>query len=655
MGISMAARVATTRSVRTALAVAIVLAATSVAAAPAPKQGSESTAVASAGPVRASDLFHRTLRGTVFLVADLPEKGFSAGSGWLVDAKRRLVITNDHVVERARRVRAYFPMYKDGSLVAERPTYLKEGRAIEGELIDSDPKCDLALVRLSAVPGGAAALVLAPQSPAIGETIHSIGNPGAIDALWVYTHGTVRAVHRFRERDGVFEARVVETQSPVNAGDSGGPAVNDRGELVAVVSRGRRDARLLQQFIDVTEVRAYLQTAMPLVDPKTAEQFNTRGVRRHARGRFDDAICDFTDALRLDATFREALNNRGWCFYEKGDFTTALRDFDAAIQGGYREFGAYRGRAYANQRAGKSASVVADLNEAIRRRPDDAGLYFDRGMAQALAGRSKQAIADFTASIERGPTAAALYHRACLRSRNGRDEEALRDFAAALDREGENAEILNARGACLYKLGRYDEALADHHRALRLDASNAEYYNDRGLVFYKLEQYRQALEDFCRAVALDGKNAVYWYNRGMAQKELGDLDAAQTDFEKAAELDPKKYQGRQTRFYGKHVRVTNASKERIKVYAVYRAVDDDGKRRWVPGEPGQEDPAVWTFDPGETAVLAYQGQRIVADVIRLWAKSASGAWTEWKDQDQEIAPPGGYFGEKMLVYTFTFN
>jgi S1-C subfamily serine protease len=168
----------------------------------------------------------------VFLVADLPDHRFSAGSGWGVDVQRRLVLTNDHVVEQATRVGAYFPRHKEGNLVAERLAYLKDGRAIEGELIDSDPKCDLAQVRLSAIPDGATAPVLATQSPAVGDTIHSIGNPGAIDALWVSTHGTVRAVHRFRESDGVFEARVVETQSPVNAGDNGGPAVNDRGGLV---------------------------------------------------------------------------------------------------------------------------------------------------------------------------------------------------------------------------------------------------------------------------------------------------------------------------------------------------------------------------------------------------------------------------------------
>jgi S1-C subfamily serine protease len=121
----------------------------------------------------------------------------------------------------------------------------------------------LALIELDQVPEDARALRLAPQSPKPGQRVHSIGNPGASDALWLYTQGTVRQVYlRSFVIDGQLEvrARVVETQSPINPGDSGGPVVNDQGELVAIVesaygAQPGKDIRLISTFIDVSEVK----------------------------------------------------------------------------------------------------------------------------------------------------------------------------------------------------------------------------------------------------------------------------------------------------------------------------------------------------------------------------------------------------------------
>jgi S1-C subfamily serine protease len=107
-------------------------------------------------------------------------------------------------------------------------------------------------------------LGLALESAKPGQCVHSIGNPSSSDALWVYTRGEVRQVyHRTFRVDGNFtiRARVVETQSPVNEGDSGGPVVNDRGELVAVVQStfNTNKVHLISVFIDVSEVRLLLQ------------------------------------------------------------------------------------------------------------------------------------------------------------------------------------------------------------------------------------------------------------------------------------------------------------------------------------------------------------------------------------------------------------
>jgi hypothetical protein len=81
----------------------------------------------------------------------------------------------------------------------------------------------------------------------------------------VYTPGKVRQVYskkwkaRLDERTVLpFEAKVIETDSPTNPGDSGGPLANDKGELVGVTQGGATDAQALSIFVDLSEVKRLL-------------------------------------------------------------------------------------------------------------------------------------------------------------------------------------------------------------------------------------------------------------------------------------------------------------------------------------------------------------------------------------------------------------
>lgn len=223
-------------------------------------------------------IYDRTLKSTAWVLSPIGNKGAAAtGSGTLLDAQKKLILTNYHVVGDRDEAFVVFPVFQKGSLVAERAFYLQmvenQQGLLRAKVLVRDMKHDLALLQIqkdAAIPSGIVPLKLARDSAKPGQRIHSIGNPGTSGALWVYTPGEVRQVYRkqFRAADrqgqNVFaiDARVVETSSPVNAGDSGGPVVNDQGELVAVTQGHAADAqaRLVSYFIDVTEVKELLKT-----------------------------------------------------------------------------------------------------------------------------------------------------------------------------------------------------------------------------------------------------------------------------------------------------------------------------------------------------------------------------------------------------------
>ncbi len=219
-------------------------------------------------------IFNRTLKATTWVLAKT-DGAISSGTGVLVDAEKKLVITNFHVVGEARTAVVFFPDFKDDKLIVEKKHYTENVKklSVRGRVLAADRKRDLALIELDRLPAGVEALPLAAESITPGEDIQSVGNPGASGALWVYNSGTVRTIYQkqFRTGAGEHDFMVVETQSPVNSGDSGGPVVSDKGELVAIAQATSRKGSLISYNVDISEVKAFMdsdwkQAPLPVVD-----------------------------------------------------------------------------------------------------------------------------------------------------------------------------------------------------------------------------------------------------------------------------------------------------------------------------------------------------------------------------------------------------
>ena len=162
------------------------------------------------------EIYKKVNPSTVTVVAELPRSGASIGTG-VIMTQDGYIITNAHVIAGGQ---SCFIV-------------LDNGTRYEAGLVGYDTEKDLAVIKALDAENLPAAEFGDSDALTVGDTVYAIGNPLGVELRGTLTDGIVSAINRDVNVDGITMT-LIQTNAALNNGNSGGPLINEYGQVVGI-------------------------------------------------------------------------------------------------------------------------------------------------------------------------------------------------------------------------------------------------------------------------------------------------------------------------------------------------------------------------------------------------------------------------------------
>ncbi len=150
-----------------------------------------------------------------FFYGAVPQQG--QGSGFILD-KEGHILTNNHVIDNAQKVEVT----------------LSDKHKYKATVVGVDKGHDLALLQINNVPNLQPATLAESTGLIVGQRVYAIGNPFGLSGTM--TRGIISAIRSIRGPNNNPIEDAIQTDAAVNPGNSGGPLLNSRGEVIGITT-----------------------------------------------------------------------------------------------------------------------------------------------------------------------------------------------------------------------------------------------------------------------------------------------------------------------------------------------------------------------------------------------------------------------------------
>lgn len=292
--------------------------------------------------------------------------------------------------------------------------------------------------------------------------------------------------------------------------------------------------------------------------------------RLERSGRLDEAISNYTKALKIDPDNAYNLNSRGVVLSKNGDTRGAIDDYNKALKISPEDTLILMNRAKAWDKLNEYRKAIKDLDKLIRINAYDANAFEYRSSLQLQLGDIDAAFLDSKKAKQLGSEEAydklydyidsqqkandklelisriirdtpvetfAYFVRGGIHYEKGEYRRALTDFNAVTEAASDYAPGYMMQGMSLYGLGDTKNAIIKLSKAIKIDPNYSDAINNRGIAYMTLSQYKIAITEFTKAIEINPNNPSYFSNRCEAELSLSNHKKAIADCSKSISLE----------------------------------------------------------------------------------------------------------------------
>jgi tetratricopeptide (TPR) repeat protein len=230
-------------------------------------------------------------------------------------------------------------------------------------------------------------------------------------------------------------------------------------------------------------------------------------------------------------------------YYNSGDYNNAIPEYTSALKYSPKNESLYlnRGNAYFNLK--KYDKAISDYNKVISINPNTSDAWNNRGRAYWIKGQNKKAVRDFEEACKMlGNTTACVNYQDIIEEKQSAEyfcneannyvysrdyANAMKYFSTSINKDKNYYDSYIGRGKLYYIkeggssiTGNHSQALNDFNIAISINPKRAEGYLERGKVYLVDDQYEAAINDYNKALSIDPNNGKAYYNRAQAFSNL---------------------------------------------------------------------------------------------------------------------------------------
>ena len=410
----------------------------------------------------------------------------SIGSGFFI-SESGVLVTNFHVLDGA---------------------YSASIRTVDGSLypvsaiLAKNRLVDLIKVRVDISGSRATPVVLAREQPVVADRVFVIGSPMGLEQT--VSEGIISAV-----REMPAGGKVFQLTAPISRGSSGGPVLNQDGEVVGVVTFQVARGQNLNFAVSVDALEMLTDEAsQPSItewtirnarqDPALAAALCSKGSRLTIQGEYEEALTYFKQAAEASPDDPDAWYGLGSCYVGLDQPDAAIAAYKRPIEQDPDNDLAHFILGMYYKAIGKFDLVIPALQEVIRIDPANLRAQFELGRAYGALERTGEQIDTFREILNQHP---------------------------------DHIPTLLDLGATLGTIGRFDEAMALFTRAGVLEPDNELIYYNMGVTYSRMDRPEEAIRAYTLAIRANPRMAPAHYNLGMIYFNQGRRKLALDQYE----------------------------------------------------------------------------------------------------------------------------